>query len=784
MDRLATLVLRHRALFVLGVIGVTAGAAFVGRGIRADFSVQELFASGDPEIGYLERFNRRFGRDDDRLLVLVQADDVFRPDVLRLVADLTRRTAGLPQFQRVESLTNLSDLGASQGSLDTRPLLQHIPSDPAVLAAVRRRVISSPLLSGRIVARDGSLTVVALRLQPALWRAHDLEEASLAVEQIVSHTRLPPGTRVRLLGVPYVRTEAVRLVRDDQLRFLPLGMALTTLLLVLLYRSVYEVAVPMLSVSLSAGYTVCLMAALDSPMDILSNVLPLLVMVYGVADAVHLLGRIHEQMRAERGSPAREPVASPAREAASRDIAIRTAMRHLGVACLLTSATTAIGFGSLVTGSMRILHRFGLFAAAGVMIAYVTTMVVTPLGVSLRRRHPALRGSPLPLPGLDRLLGGLAGVSVGRPRTVVALGLLLGAGAVALGSRVEVNNFLLGIYRDDHPTAEATRLVERKLEGVVRLQISLRGKPGSMKDPRVLEAMLQLQRELQRMPEVSSTLSLASFVEQIHRAVVGHAAIPDSRRAVAELLLMAEGEDRPARFVDYPYGRARILIGTADIGARRFLPLAEQVGRRARELFTPLSIGIHMTGTSLVAYRGINRLVLDLLTSLSVAFGVIAVVLILTFRSLRGGLVSLIPNVMPLAAGLGFMALSGMRLEPTTVIVFSIALGIAVDDTIHFFARYREELHRGRSPQDAVRAAMRTAGRAMVFTSLMLLAGFSVTLLSHFQGTANFGLVGMVILASALLADLLLTPACLLVFQPWRAERGRGSGPRAPGDAH
>lgn len=754
LDRLARQVLGHRFLFVLGTLGVTAGAVWVGRGIRADFSVQELFASGDPEIAYLQQFQRRFGPDDDLLLLLVEADDVFRPDVLRFVDRLSSQASRMHRlFRRVESLTNLSDLGGGDsGTMDTRPLFSTIPDDAAALAALRRRATSSPLLGGRIVARDGTVAVVALRLREGLQRARQLEAASRAAEALVARTPCPSRTRVHFSGIPYVRTEAVRLVKNDQLRFLPVGMTITTILLILLYRSLYEVAVPMLSVSLSAGYTVALMAALDTPIDILSNVLPLLVMVYGVADAVHLLGRIHEQMRAGE----------------ARDLAIRTAMRHLGLACLLTSATTAIGFGSLVSGSMRILPRFGLFAAAGVMIAYVTTMVVAPLGVSLRRRHPAMKGV-LPLVWLDRLLAGLARASVARPRTLLLAGVLLGAGAVAVGSQVEVNNFLLGIYRDNHPTARATRLAERKLEGVVRMQVSLRGRPGSMKDPRVLSAMLELQREVERRPEVTSTLSLATFVREMHRAVVGRPAIPDSRQGVAELLLMAEGEDRAGRFVDYPYARGRILLGTVDIGARRFLPLAEEVGRRARALFGPLGIKTHMTGTSLVAYRGINRLVLDLLTSLSVAFLVIAVVLVLAFRSVRIGLISLIPNIMPLAAGLAFMTLTGMRLEPATVIVFSIALGIAVDDTIHFFSRYREEVWSGKSAADAVRGTMRTAGRAMVFTSLVLVGGFSVTLFSNFRGTANFGLVGMVILATALITDLFVTPACLLVFRPWHA---------------
>jgi uncharacterized protein len=754
LDRFALLVLGHRALFVLGVIAVSAAAGWAALGIRADFTVQELFAHDDPEIARLERFREIFGPDDDQLLVLVEADDVFAPSVLRYVRRLTGAAKELPHFRRVESLTTVSDMGNTEdGAIDTRPLFGTIPDDPAQLAALKKRALGSPLLSGRVAAKDGTLAVVAANLRVGLQRAKDLERVCQRMERLLEATKPPAGVKARLFGVPYVRAEAVRLVKNDQRRFMPLGMLVTTLLLVVLYRSFYEVVVPMLSVSLSAAYTMALMALLDAPIDILSNVLPLLVMVYGVADAVHLLGRIHEQLRAGE----------------ARDLAIRTAVRHLGLACLLTSFTTAVGFASLTSASMSILRRFGIFAALGVMVAYVVTLVVAPLGVSLRR---VKQGSYVAqLRWLDRLLCAVAAVVTRRPRAVLIGGVLLAVAALGLGSQVEINNYLLGIYREGNPTMQATRLAERKLEGVVRLQVSLVGPAGSMKDPRVLRAMYQLQRWLERQPGVTSSISLVTFIREMHRVVVGQAAIPDTRRGVAALLLMAEGEERINRFIDYPYGKARILVTMRDVGAKRFLPLADRTAARLDRLFSGLGVKARVTGTSLVAYRGINKLVTDLLTSLSVAFLIIAIVLALVFRSLRIGLLSMLPNALPLAVGLGYMTVAGIRLAPATVIIFSIALGIAVDDTIHFFSRYREEVQGGRSAGEAVRATLRTAGRAMVFTSLVLVSGFSVTVLSNFPGTANFGELGAVILLTALFTDLLVTPSCMLVFRPWGARR-------------
>ena len=750
IQRLAATILRHRALTVVALLLLSGAAAYSARGIRADFTTQELFATDDPEIAYLKQFKAQYGADDTLLAVLVEAPDVFSRPVLKLVADLTDQLQGLDQVLRVDSLTTVTDLGATDGgTLDTSPLFATIPEDAAALAALRTRALDNPLFRGRLISKDATLTALLADLKPEVERAREVGLAMEALQKIMAGVSLPPGTRLHLVGVPKVRSDAVDMIIADQYTFLPLASLFTGLLLILLYRSVHGLLVPMFSVLLSVSYTVALMALLDLPLDILSNVLPLLVMVYGVADAVHMLGRIHEEV----GQQPR------------RNKAIEVAVRHLGLACLVTSATTAIGFGSLVTAEMHILRRFGLMAALGVLVAWAVTLVVVPLGAGLSKLDPAkVRRRSAIGRRLDSALSRIADFSTRRPLRVVLVAMLLGAGCVAAGLGVEVNNFLLGIYHDDHPTAQATRLAEARLEGLVRLQISLQGPPDAMKRPEVLKEVDALQTWLGQQPGVTSTLGMADFVKEMHRAVMGTRALPDTKEAVAQLLLMVEGETGLERHVSFDYSRARVEVSLSDVGAVKYLELVDRTRARLAARLKMDKITARVTGTSLVAYRGINRLVTDLLVSLSLALVVIGLVLAALFRSLRIGLVSLLPNTIPLAVGLGCMRLLDMRLEPVTVMIFSIALGIAVDDTIHFFVRFREETAKGRDPLEAARRTLATAGRAMVFTSVLLVGGFAVTLSSSFPGTVRFGTLGIIILSTALLTDLLVTPACAVLF--------------------
>lgn len=767
LDRVVASVIRHRALTLVGLVCVTALAVQASRSLRVDFTTQELFASGDPEIETLRAFKDRWGHDDLMLLCLVESRDVFAPQVLGLVQTLSRSLARLPHVARLRSLATVPALGQTEdGALDTRPLLDGLTGkNAASLEDLRRRTLDNPLLSGRLVSRDSTIAAVAMDLEPRVQRAREVSAAVADVEAVLAKTPLPDGVRLHLLGVPKVRVDAVDQIVRDQIRFMPTGALLTGLFLLFFYRRLRAVILPMTAVYLSTGYTVAFMAATNQPIDILSNVLPLLVMVYGLADVVHMMGRIQE-----------ENAVQP-----DRVLAIRVAVRQLALACLMTSATTAVGFGSLVTAHMDILRRFGLLAAAGVMIAWATAMVIVPLGASLgqgldlgpsRTRGPSL--------ALDHLLGRIARFTTRRPRSILLVAILLGVGCLGLGLSVEVNNYLLGVYFDGHPTARATRLAEEKLEGVVTLQIVLHPKSKLFTEPKILHTLNEISRWLEKQPGVGSTVSPATYVEELHRAVVGQRRIPETAEGVAQLLLMAEGETGLEQVLSLDQTQARIEVRLHDIGARAYLDLARVLDLRLAAALHPLGVRTHVTGSSLVAYRGINRVVTDMLSSLLVAFLIIAFMMALIFRSLRLGLISMVPNVIPLAVGLGFMRLTGMRLEPVTVIIFSIALGIAVDDTIHYIMRYTEERNAGAGPEDACRRTLSTTGRSMVFTSLLLIVGFSVTLSSGFPGTVRFGTLGIVILLSALIADLFLTPACLLWLH--RTRPPRASAPSGASD--
>lgn len=752
LDRLTRFLLKWPWLVVavMAVVSVVVLRAAIN--IQSDFTVQELFAVDDPEIDYLNEVKKIYGADDDLIAIVLQHENLFAFESLKYIEELTKRLNALPAIRKVESLTTLSDLGgAGSGTIDSRPLYATIPNDKKQLEALRKRALASPLFRGRLISEDGKASIVAANLSKGIERAKEVWPAVAAVEALLSGFPPPKGLEIALTGVPYIRTEAIRNLNRDQMTFLPVTSLMTLVMLCFLYRSFYGVAIPMAAIGLSTGYTVGLMSLVGAKLDILSNILPVLVMVYGVADAVHILGRVHEELRKDQ----------------QRNLAIRFAMRHLGVACLLTSFTTAVGFASLVSSSMAILRRFGLYAACGVMIAYVVTIILVPTGISIFRLDPKRIMKRTEGRRIEVFLNHVSARVVKWPKTILGGAVIITLLALASGSQVPVENYLLGIFRESHPAKRVTRVAEAKLQGMVDLQIALKGKPGAIKTPQTLRNMEAIQNWLAARSEVTGSISAVDFVKEMHRALLGKAAIPETKEGVAQLLLMAEGEIGIERLVDYSYGQGRIHISLRDEGATKILAFCKELKSKVDSLLEGTAVSGHVTGTSMVAYRGINRLVENLLVSLSLALGIIAIVLVITFRSFKVGLISLIPNAMPLSVGIGFMGLTGMYLDPTTAMIFTIALGIAVDDTIHFVARYREECQLGESVEQAVINTTRTAGRAMMMTTMILVLGFLTLLVSQFPATQRFGILGCVILSTALVADLLVTPACMLVFRPW-----------------
>lgn len=765
---LAEKILEYRK-WILGLI--LAVAAICGATVPFlgfDFTPQQLFESTSDASEYRDIVAERYGREDNLMVILIDGDDVFDPEVLETMRALTHRLRQSDSITRADSVATfeIPRSGDSPGTMSVRPVLDQPREDGAdgditqeQANKLREVALAEPLVVNRLVNADGDLAVVLAWLDPDVQDAELIKSNVDEVDRILESHALPDGYTYEIGGIPGLRANIMESLKTEQLTFLPITGLIFIIVLSWLFRRTSGVVLPMGSVVLAVLGTVALLVATDRSINIVNNVLPSLIFVIGISDSIHMLTRDAEEIEAGRG----------------REEAVKATIRHTGLACLLTSVTTSVGFFSLVAADTEILQDFGWEAGAGVLFAYVGTLFFIPAALSfmkpVKRRATADTDDD---PRLEGLLVRTGEILLHRPWLVAAASLLFLGGFIFMATKVEIDTTLLEVYEESHPYYKTTKTLENELGGFLPMEISLESQQEArFKDPEVYKKLHEIQTFAEQQETVISTQSIVDFHQSTRAALLGDPAerqqMPDSRAQIEQLhLLIAEAPDEPGatgKFVTSDFQNARILLRVRDDGAKRQMKLGNTLEDRLSELFPEGSgVDYRITGDAYVASVALDSFIRDLFYSLLLAIVIIFGMMTVVFRSLKIGLISMLPNTIPLVMTFGYMGWQGIDLNTTTIIIFAISLGLAVDDTIHFLARFREELDRRETVRDAILASYFGAGRAIMLTSVMLLLGMSVLLLSDFVPTRQFGILTGITIAGAVFGDLILLPALLYLL--------------------
>ncbi|MBX3273512.1 MAG: MMPL family transporter [Sandaracinaceae bacterium] len=627
----------------------------------------------------------------------------------------------------------------------------------------------APMVTGRLISRDRRVTAVALFLDARVEDHRVMERTVEEIDRVVASLPPPAGVRVTTGGLPHLFNSIIDKMEEDNFRIVPLTLLVCLVLLYVSFRWLPGTLLPVVAVGISAVIVLGAMAMVGETMTVLNNIVPSLLIIIGVSDSIHLIGRYREEL---------EHAPSPL-------VAARNTVRSMAVACFLTSITTSVGLASLIVSRTEMLQRFGVIAAIGVMIAYVVTIGFLPSAMTYFRppplsrekspyRDPAERDVPAADRGLlESAIVWLTSQILAHPWRFLAGALVLVGLFVWTALRITVDSALLDEFDEDDAAYVTTRLMEDQLDGVRPLEIMLESeRPGAMTDPAVLAAIDAVQAHLERERAVLSTASSTDYLHAFYARLAGDPAAARepfrSEEQVGALLdvFATLPRDPVAPFVTTDRRAARIQVRLADVGAAASLRLIEELRLELDERFRPLGVRVALTGEGYTGSVGLTAVVNDLLGSLSTAVLIIFGMLVVLLGSWRLGLLSIPPNVIPLVGTLAWMSMRGMHLNASTVIVFSISLGLAVDGSIHVLARYREEIGLGLDRDAALLRAARGTGRAVVISCVTLMVGFGVMLLSSFVPVQRFGELVGVTVGMCLLSTLIVQPALLAVFAP------------------
>jgi predicted RND superfamily exporter protein len=793
------LVVRRAPVQVVLLTVVALSALAIPR-LETRFDPAELVAADQGVQEDVERSGRLFGAERPGIVVLLDGRagdvDLLSYDELARSHALARRLEGLPDVDTVESLTTtalptreggdedigtledldqeaeadgtlellttiasadaerfpLGMLSVEQGEVVVRPFGRGATLHPSEGEAAARAQREVPLLRRRLASEDGRVAVLVVMPTPGLDVAR---EAALLVrvrESLASDAR--EGVETSVTGIVAMRVEMIEALRADQWRLVVLATLGALVVLVLGMRSVAGVVLPLATVGLSLALAMGLMVVTGTPLNLLTNMLPPLLLTIGLAEAMHMVVRYREE-RALGLDPL---------EAAAETL------RSMWLACFVTTFTTAVGFGALVLQESEGLRRFGLVAAIASMVTYAVTVLFVPawLPAFESRGGVAAPGARRSGP-LDEGLLAVGRAMARRPWSAIAVSTVLTLGSAWVARGLVVESRLLDQFARSSEVARSSLVLEEELDGFRGFELVLEGQAGLFRTVRGMDVLDAVAARARAHEGVLRVTTAADWARDADSRLGGEASAARggfvSDAQVGALLGLVAHGNEPAlrRYVTADGAAARVEIRLRDHGATRTLALVEELGEVARAEDPGLEV--LPAGEAYVSSRGLERIV-GSLGSLAAAVVTIFVVMALLFRSVRLGLLAIPPNALPLLLTLAYMVWRGIALHAATVIVFTVTVGLAVDGTTHVVARYREELDKGGTREEVLLRTVAGSGRPVLLSSLTLVVGYLVLLASSFEPVRLFGELSAVAIAASTVSQTFLLPALLAVAAP------------------
>lgn len=752
----------RRVLAAVGLLALLAAAVLVrpdppGLRLALDASTEPLLPPDDPARALHLRAVQEFGDDEIYAIAMESEDGAFARASLETLVRLHHEIARLPGVRRVQSLADAVTFryDPAEDWIDVGRLFDAVPVADAGLAALRARALADPLLRRHVVSEDGRTAGVTVRfaeMTDAEFIASGLDDRIQAL--LAAEAR--PGLRFHVSGRPHLKASVYRGMVHDLSLLVPLALAVLATVLALATGSRRGVGLPLASVAVAVLWTHAVMTALGVPITILSSMLGPQLMAIGSVYGVHVLSHYQE----ERATGTAEDVA-------------RRTLAAMRLPVVVSGTTTWIGFAAVCLTDVPAVRDMGAFSALGTGAISLLTLTALPAALALlppRREAAALparlaRSSEALALATERLLAALHAAVARRPDAWIA-GAVAAAGISAWAvPRIVVDTDYVSFFAEDAPVRRDFDAVNRLLAGVVPLYVVVEGDgPGAFREPAALRALESLQARIDRIEGVSRTASAADLLRSMNRAVEADdpaaERIPDERPAVGELLQLAP-KDELGRFLNGNQSRANLVVRTGEVGSAAIRRLTASL-RAALRAELDGGLSGEPTGNAILLARSADAIAGGQARAVSLATVAIFALVAGALRSWRLGLVALLPNLFPVLLFFGLLGLGVAPLSLPTSLIGAVALGVAIDDTVHYLVRYRRERARGAGPQEATRCAGQAVGRAIVVTSAMLAAGFAVMALSSFATLREFGLLFALTVGLCVVADLLLLPALLV----------------------
>ena len=758
----ARFILKQRIFILLVLAVITVFLSTKIENIRFSHTEANLLPQDHPENIKYDHFLEIFGEEGNLLIIAIKDSTLFTVENFNKWNHLTKDLEAFDQVDFTVSIGDIKELKKDKKNQKfiVEPLYDKEPGSNEDVKKIKQELFDNlPFFDNFLFNKNSGTIRSAIYLDKDIVNTKIRERfvfdvLNPAIEKFEKDT----GLDVRISGMPYVRTMNAQNIIDEIGLFVGLALLVTSLIFWLFFRSYRATFITMLVVSIGVIWSVGFIGWFEYEISVLMALIPPLIIVIGVPNAIFLINKYQREVK-DHGNQAKS---------------LQRVISKVGNATLMTNITTASGFATFMFTNSQLLKEFGTIASINILAIFVLSILIIPIIYSFMRKPKDKHLEHLERKWMDTIVTWMENtvrhnrIAIYISTVIIIIVSIIGVYKIRVsGSIIEDMPKSKQFYKD-------IVFFENEFGGIMPLEVLIdtKRKKGVM-NLSTLKRMNKLEEEIDEIPELSKSISILNMVRYSKQAFYNgnpkYYQLPTEQEKNFILAYTKNSDtnsDMLKDFVDSTGQYARITTFMKDIGTEKMARIEDRLKDKIDKVFPKDKYNVILTGKALVFLKGTNYLVKNLAISLSLAILLISLFMAWMFRSYKMIIISLIPNILPLLITAGLMGYLGVPIKPSTILVFSIAFGISVDDTIHFLAKYRQELiHHKWNVRKSVYAALRETGVSMFYTSIVLFFGFLVFTVSSFGGTKALGGLVSVTLLFAMVSNLLLLPSLLLSLE-------------------
>ncbi|MEI6677426.1 MAG: efflux RND transporter permease subunit [Mariniphaga sp.] len=759
--KISRLLLRNRILIIIILSAFTAYMAFQAQSVKLSYENTSLLSAKDTVMIEYQKFTKQYGEDGNVLMIGIKNPDMFTLAQFTAWYDLGNSIRSIDGVQDVISMTRGLNLFKNESThqFDYFPLVKKRPTTQEQVDSLKNTILGLKFYEGMLYNPKTNAALMAITLDKN--KLNDKSRITLVANIVDAASAYEKLNKVEVhySGMPYIRTITMKKVKHELLLFVLMSIAISALIMYLFFRSVKVVLSSLLIVAISIVWVLGTTALFHFKISILTGVIPSLIVIIAIENCIYILNKYHWEYRSH-GNKMR---------------ALIRVVQRIGFASLMTNAATALGFAAFILISNQMLREFGIITALNIMLEYVLCITLLPIIFSFIDPPSAKHVKHLDSNFFGAIIHKIIYMITFRRNLIygIAGGLLL-VGFLGI-SMMKTSGKIVDDFQSDDPILMDLNFFEHNFGGVMPFEISIdTKKKNGVLAGATIDKINELQKMINTYPEFSKPLSIAELFKFSKQAYFGGDSsmysMPNNVEKGFILGYLPKNQNGNKNnllysFLDSTKRYTRVSFQMADIGTHHMDSLMAEIHPKIDSIFSPAKYKVSVTGNSVIFARGTNFLIRNLFESVLIAIVLISLLMALLFSSLRMILVSMIPNIIPLLITAAIMGFAGIPIKPSTIIVFSIALGISVDNAIQYLSRYRHELKitNGAIRQSAI-SALHEAGFSMIYTSIVLVLGFSVFIVSGFGGTQALGILISTTLLIAMFFNIMVLPSLLLTL--------------------